>query len=171
MRPGGRRLGDHLRGRQRRGRGVEAGERIVRGRRSDGRRDGGRARALLDRLEAGPLALEEIARDLAESRARKETDEAAKLQVLARVYWAMGRKADARQALTQLEAKYADIDAFDIACVYAERKDLDAAFKWLDRAYRTHDLAMIFLKIHPQLRNLYGDPRYQALLREMNLAV
>ena len=109
--------------------------------------------------------------DEALAETQKETDEAAKLQVLARVYWAMGRKADARQALTQLEAKYADIDAFDIACVYAERKDLDAAFKWLDRAYRTHDLAMIFLKIHPQLRNLYGDPRYQALLREMNLAV
>jgi len=109
--------------------------------------------------------------DEALAETQKETDEAAKLQVLARVYWAMGLKADARQALTQLEAKYADIDAFDIACVYAERKDLDAAFKWLDRAYRTHDLAMIFLKIHPQLRNLYGDPRYQALLREMNLAV
>ena len=109
--------------------------------------------------------------DEALTETQKETDEAAKLQVLARVYWAMGRKTDARQALTQLEAKYADIDAFDIACVYAERKDLDAAFKWLDRAYRTHDLAMIFLKIHPQLRNLYGDPRYQALLREMNLAV
>jgi len=109
--------------------------------------------------------------DEALAETQKETDEAAKLQVLARVYWAMGRKADAGQALTQLEAKYADIDAFDIACVYAERKDLDAAFKWLDRAYRTHDLAMIFLKIHPQLRNLHGDPRYQALLREMNLAV
>ncbi len=109
--------------------------------------------------------------DEALAAAQKETDEAAKLQVLARIYGAMGRAADAKHALAELEAKFADIDAFDIACVYAERKNLDAAVTWLERAYRAHDGAMIFLKVHPQLRNLHGDPRYQTLLREMNLAV
>jgi len=109
--------------------------------------------------------------DEALAEAQQETDEPAKLQVLARVYWVLGRATDARQALADLEAKYTNIDAFDIACVYAERKDLNAAFTWLDRAYREHEGEMIFLKVHPQLRNLHGDPRYQALLRAMNLAV
>ena len=48
--------------------------------------------------------------------------------------------------------------------------ETDAAFRWLDRAYRQRDPGMEMLKIDPLLRNLHSDPRFQAMLVRMSLA-
>ena len=63
----------------------------------------------------------------------------------------------------------ADTWAFQIAGVYAWRGENNAAFDWLDRAYRQHDAGMTRLTLEPLLRGLRGDPRFKALVRKMNL--
>jgi TolB-like protein/tetratricopeptide (TPR) repeat protein len=82
---------------------------------------------------------------------------------------ALGRHREADSAIALAEQKWADGMAWNIACFYGYRNNSDLAFQWLERAYRQHDGGMSELKIEPTLKTLRHDPRYQALLREMNL--
>jgi TolB-like protein/tetratricopeptide (TPR) repeat protein len=82
---------------------------------------------------------------------------------------AQKRTADADAALKQLIDTDADSSAVQIAQVYAMRKDLDAAFQWLDRSYAQYDPGLVFFQTDPLLINLRGDPRYAAMRRKLNL--
>ena len=53
--------------------------------------------------------------------------------------------------------------------MHAYRGEIDAAFEWLDRAYRQRDGGMMWLRIDSCLRNLRKDPRYHTLLIKMQL--
>jgi tetratricopeptide (TPR) repeat protein len=99
----------------------------------------------------------------------KESEEANRLPILALIYWAMDRRSDADLSLRQLEGKFADVSAYDVAVAHAYRGETNAALTWLERAYGQRDGTMLFLKIDPLLRNLHSDPRYHVLLRKMNL--
>jgi len=82
---------------------------------------------------------------------------------------ALGRNSEADQALSSIVKDYHSWE-YQIAGNYAHRKDLDQAFAWLERAYQEHDGGLaISVKWDPLLSNLHGDPRYQALLRKMQL--
>jgi hypothetical protein len=48
--------------------------------------------------------------------------------------------------------------------------NLDAAFRWADRAIEQRDQQVLGLESTPMFENLRSDPRYPALLRRMNLA-
>jgi tetratricopeptide (TPR) repeat protein len=82
---------------------------------------------------------------------------------------ALGRRVDADRAITVAEQKQANGMAYQIAYIYASRKNPDQTFHWLERAYRQHDGGLSELKIDPMFRGLERDPRYKALLRKMNL--
>jgi adenylate cyclase len=82
---------------------------------------------------------------------------------------ALGRRADADRVLAQAEATFGNYMAYQIAGVYAGRKDLDRAFQWLERAYKQRDEGLNIMKVDPMLANVRHDPRYNALLRKMNL--
>jgi TolB-like protein len=82
---------------------------------------------------------------------------------------ALGRRSEANSAIALAEQKWSKGMAWNIACFYGSRNNADQAFQWLERAYRQHDGGMGQLKIEPMLRSLRRDPRYKALLREMNL--
>jgi Tfp pilus assembly protein PilF len=84
---------------------------------------------------------------------------------------ALGQAAAARQALDALKDQFADNFAYDIAILHARWGERDAAFEWLDRAYRQHDGGLVAVKISIFLQPLRDDPRYIALLRKMNLPV
>jgi TolB-like protein/Tfp pilus assembly protein PilF len=84
---------------------------------------------------------------------------------------ALGQAAAARQALDALKEQFADTMAYDIAILHARWGERDAAFEWLDRAYRQHDGGIVAVKSSIFLRPLRDDPRYIALLRKMNLPV
>jgi serine/threonine protein kinase len=117
----------------------------------------GIARLYLDQFAAALAAMQ------------KETNEGYRLAGLAMVYSAMGRRTESDAALNSLTEKFASSDAYRIAEVHAYRGEIDEAFRWLDLAYRDHNFAMVGLKANPLLRNLRGDPRFQALLSRMRL--
>ena len=83
---------------------------------------------------------------------------------------ALGRRAEADQALALAKRNYADRKAYLIALVYAGRQDADHAFAWLERAVRQRDGDLIFIKGDPPVRNLRPDRRYPRHVRAMYLA-
>jgi hypothetical protein len=72
-------------------------------------------------------------------------------------------------ASARLKAENGGDSAFFVAEVYAFRGQKDPAFEWLDRAFVQRDNSLHELKGVWLLKNLEGDPRYQAFLRKMNL--
>ena len=48
--------------------------------------------------------------------------------------------------------------------VYASMNEVEEAFKWLDKAYRDHEIEMYWLKVEPEFKTLYNDPRLQEML-------
>jgi TolB-like protein len=99
----------------------------------------------------------------------KEPHEGVRLTFLPLVYWAAGRRDDSNAALDTAKHRYGDTFPYWIACVYAYRGDVDAAFDWLDRAYRQSDPYLSDFQSDPLLRNLHKDPRFRAFIRKMNL--
>jgi len=61
------------------------------------------------------------------------------------------------------------VAAWDIAIVYAGLGDREQALTWLERAAAEHSQALFRIKIEPWLTPLYSEPRFQALVRKMNL--
>jgi len=54
-----------------------------------------------------------------------------------------------------------------VAHYYARLGNYDEAFKWLDIAYKKHEVDLIWLKADPNLKLLEDDPRYQKLVKKM----
>ncbi len=94
--------------------------------------------------------------------------EGARLPGSAMAYFALGRKADSDSALAQL-FKNPRNDPFVIAEIYAFRGEVDNAFEWLERAYAQRGTSLGHIKGDPNFKNLEGDPRFNALLKKMNL--
>jgi adenylate cyclase len=101
---------------------------------------------------------------------QREPNEDYRLRGLAAVFWAMGRRTESDAALKALTDKFASIDPYGIAAVHACRREIDDAFRWLNRAYREHHHEMLVVKTDPRFTNLRGDPRFQALLSRMKFA-
>jgi tetratricopeptide (TPR) repeat protein len=90
-------------------------------------------------------------------------------QGFAIVYYALGRRREADEALADYIKRFQNEAAFQIAQIYAFRGDADRAFEWLDRAYAQRDPGTSELKGDPLLKNLEKDPRYAAFLKKMKL--
>jgi TolB-like protein len=82
---------------------------------------------------------------------------------------ALGRRSEADRDIALAEQNWANGMAWNIGQFYASRNDPDRAFSWWERAYRQHDGGMSYLKMDPICSKLHRDPRYEALLRKMNL--
>ncbi len=55
------------------------------------------------------------------------------------------------------------------AVIYAYLGEKDQAFEQLGKAYEERDFNLAFLKVEPRWDPLRDDPRFQDLLRRMNL--
>jgi serine/threonine protein kinase/tetratricopeptide (TPR) repeat protein len=90
---------------------------------------------------------------------------------LAHVYAQMGRRDKALEILEQLVAMRSRryVSPYGIASIYSCLHEVDAAFDWLDTAYAEHDQTLVWVKVHPRLDPLRGDPRFDEFLRRMNL--
>jgi len=76
-----------------------------------------------------------------------------------------------RQANEAEPAKHRDEAgvAWDIGANYALAGDRVHALDWLEKAYAERDPGMPFISCNPIFDPLRAEPRFQALLRRMNL--
>ena len=60
-------------------------------------------------------------------------------------------------------------DAFGVARRYVEAGDVEKAVDWLERAYEQRDPNMLYIGSLPFYDPLRSDPRFQDVVRRMNL--
>jgi hypothetical protein len=60
--------------------------------------------------------------------------------------------------------------AYQIAQVYALRRDPDNTFAWLDRALANHDAGIQFLLVDRFILRYRDDPRFAAFCRKVGLS-
>ena len=90
---------------------------------------------------------------------------------LALAQYARGDRPAADAALAELIAQDWEVEAYQIAEVYAWRGETEKAFEWLQFAFDSHDTGMLSLLIDPMLRDLRHDARYHSLLVKTGLPV
>ncbi len=90
---------------------------------------------------------------------------------LAYTYAAVGKKMEARAILESLmrKAQSTYIPPYSIAVVHAALGEKDAAFQWLERAYRERDAQITDLVLGPEVDSLRSDPRFAQLIQRLNL--
>jgi TolB-like protein/Flp pilus assembly protein TadD len=76
-----------------------------------------------------------------------------------------------REAARALEAraKRSYVQGTQVAALYAYAGDPEKALEWLERAYDAGDSWLVFLMDDPRFESLRSAPRFQAVLRRMNL--
>jgi len=66
-------------------------------------------------------------------------------------------------------AKQEYVPRTDFSIIYAYLGDKDQAMRWLEEGYKEHEFLMTTLNVTPEWDPLRDDPRFQDLLRRMNL--
>jgi serine/threonine protein kinase/tetratricopeptide (TPR) repeat protein len=90
---------------------------------------------------------------------------------LIHVYAASGQKDKARRMMAAIEtdARHQYIDPFYLAVGNDGLGDRDAAFRYLEQAYREHSKALVFQIHDPRIADsLQPDPRFAPLLHRLN---
>ncbi len=100
----------------------------------------------------------------------QEPAEWARCFALAIIQFAAGRRSESDEALQVLLDRWASDAAYQIADVYAMRKEADRAFEWLERAHDQRDAGAAWTRVDPYFRWLHADPRWEVLLRKYGLA-
>jgi len=101
---------------------------------------------------------------------KKENFEFLRLQHEAIIYHEMGEHETAQLKLQQLIDIYGDDASAQQAQVYAAFGDVDETFAALERGFAVRDPGIAYIKGSRRLTELLqGDPRYDDLLRRMNL--
>jgi len=85
--------------------------------------------------------------------------------------WKSGRQDEARRVIAGVKERAASrwIAPFGIASFHAVAGEAGEALDWLDRGFERHDSSMVYLKVHPRLDSLRGEPRFRDLLHRMRL--
>ena len=58
----------------------------------------------------------------------------------------------------------------DFAKIYAGLGENDEAFAWLEKAFAERESRLEFIKTDPSYDSLHSDPRFNEVLRQLNLA-
>jgi serine/threonine protein kinase/Tfp pilus assembly protein PilF len=88
---------------------------------------------------------------------------------IAMAAFSLGRIAEARAARERLIARAPDQAASQIAVVYAWQGDDQQTFVWLDRAIAIRDPGLFGIQTRPGFDRFKGDPRFERVLRLMNV--
>ncbi|HEY2463806.1 MAG TPA: protein kinase [Steroidobacteraceae bacterium] len=118
----------------------------------------------------GQLDLLQGRRADAQAEFQKQGAEASRRMGVAMIEHAGAHDKQADAALKELIAKNAADSAYQIADVYAWRGEKDKAFEWLQRAYQQRDSGLNGIAYDPLLASLKADPRYGALLKQLELS-
>jgi len=71
--------------------------------------------------------------------------------------------------LLAARARKGYVHSFEIALLYAMAGENDQAFEWLEKSLEDRSPHMPYLDAYIELETLRSYPRFQALLRKMNL--
>jgi TolB-like protein/Flp pilus assembly protein TadD len=91
---------------------------------------------------------------------------------LGNVYARAGQTDKARKIIEQMQLSLATdgVGRYEIALIYAGLGEKNEAFKWLEEAYRYHDVGLVYLKVDPCLDPLRSDPRFGDLQHRVGLS-
>ncbi len=117
--------------------------------------------ALIQILRGNPGAAVELA--------KQETDPFWRTYALALAYFAHGDRAEADAALKKLIDEEADNAGYQIAQVYALRKEPEKMFEWLEHAWATSDGGVASMLYDPLLRPYKDDPRFIAFAQKIGV--
>src|SRR5882724_11554023 len=119
--------------------------------------------ALLDIVQNRPTQ--------AMTNARLETEGFWRDYAIALVQQARGDRVAADAALKDFIARNSNGGAFQIAVLYAARKEPDEMFEWIDTAYATHDSGLSQMAVTPFFLPYVNDSRFVALCQKLNVQV
>lgn len=105
----------------------------------------------------------------AKTNAQLETQGFWRDYAIALVEQAQGDRSAADAALNDFIAKDSHGGAFQVAVLYAIRKEPEQMFKWLETAYATHDSGLVQLAVTPFFFPYRDDPRFIALCQKLNV--
>jgi tetratricopeptide (TPR) repeat protein len=129
------------------------------------------AKAADDRDGVGVLGLAYVAKgDLEGGRKTCEAtpDQWATQLCLAVAYDKLGRRDDSERMIAKMRAGYGDSASYQYSEIYAQRGDIHRALESLDTAARVHDPGLVSLKTDPLVDPLRKEPRFQAILKQLD---
>jgi TolB-like protein/tetratricopeptide (TPR) repeat protein len=90
---------------------------------------------------------------------------------LGNAYARAGRAREARECLRKLKDRSRDekVGTYEVAFIHAALGEKDQAFEWLEKAYAERDQGLVHIKVDPAVDPLRSDPRFERVLRRMNL--
>ena len=93
------------------------------------------------------------------------------LGFLGHAYALAGKRDEAEKKLNELEelAKRIYVPPFSMGLICTALGEATEAFKWFDDAYVSQNEWLNWLKVSPEVDRLRADPRFQDLLRRLNL--
>jgi serine/threonine protein kinase len=93
------------------------------------------------------------------------------LAALGHAYGIAGKKKEALEILEKLleKSKRTYVSAYDIAAVYIGLGEKDQVFAWLSKAVEERSGFLVYIKCDGRFDPLRSDPRFQDLLRRLNL--
>ena len=93
------------------------------------------------------------------------------LFIVGQAYARSGRPGQAEQHIGKIRdvAKTRYVRSYWLACIYAALGDKEEAFTELERSYEDKDSFLPRANIDPAMDPLRDDPRFQDLMRRMNL--
>jgi TolB-like protein/Tfp pilus assembly protein PilF len=130
-------------------------------------------------FELAPLALaeaylqssssDEAFRTLREASA--PTQDEARLAVLGHAYALSQQPERARQVLQQLAevARHQYVSGYYFALVHLALGETIPALEWLERAAEDHSPLIVYVNVAPEFDSLRAEPRFQALLKRVNI--
>jgi len=87
---------------------------------------------------------------------------------LAISYDKLGRHADAAAIRAREQADAGDGDAYEYAQIDAQWGNRSKALDWLDTATRVRDAGLLAIKTDPLMDPLRNEPRFQAIVKDLN---
>jgi len=91
--------------------------------------------------------------------------------VLGHFYSIAGKPKQARSVLVQLNelSNGCYVSPLDLAIVYTGLGEKELALEWFEKAFEERTGALIYLKVEPLYDSLRNEPRFNDLLRRLNL--
>jgi TolB-like protein len=88
---------------------------------------------------------------------------------LAIAYDKLHRRPDAEAQVAAMKAAMGDAPAFQYSEIYAQWGDIPKSLDWLETAYRLKDPGIVMVKADEFLTPARNEPRFQEILRKLNL--